>query len=403
MDSKFSKNLVFAVTIILACLTQFATEVYAPSLPSMAKMLSTSINFAQWSIAVFMIGVAITQFIYGPLSEVYGRKALLLTGLLIMFIGSIVCMLAVDIEMLIAGRFLQGVGAGSCACLWRSIMRDTFSGKELAKYGSFAVVFIMFIIPAAPVVGGYLQRHYSFRASFVAIAIYTIIGILAVLFGLKETNQHASKSRLKFSYIRDTFLILLTSRVFMGNSLCTFLSYGALIAWITAGPVLLIKHVGITPVYFGWVSFFIALVAFGLGGLLNGVLVPKFGMRFMLRVGWTIMLLSGILLYLGYRIFGVSLWPIAIPSTILLFGSQFIFPNVFAGAFTPFGKIAGYAGALYGFMQVAGGAALGSIISFLPSTTPVPLSIIYVATTALTWILFESIVPKPTSDSTEES
>ncbi|MBX3708921.1 MAG: multidrug effflux MFS transporter [Gammaproteobacteria bacterium] len=344
-------NLLFLVIILAVCLTQVAADIYAPSLPAIADSLSAPIHLVQWSMAIYMLGVALSQLIYGPLSEGIGRKGPILIGLGIMIIGSGMCLLANNIDLLIAGRFVQGCGAGACAALWRSIFRDVFSGEELAKYGSYLVVFVMFIVPAAPALGGYLQEYFGWRASFVFMCFYTVIALLSILYGFKETSTHHHPERLKLSYVTSTFYQLLKSPIFMGVTLCTFLSYGAFFSWFTAGPVLLIDRAGLTPVEFGWITLLGGGSAYALAGWLNGKWVTRLGMSNMMRIGFSIMFVSGIMMLLGKLIFGVTATVIVAPILLFYFGSTFIWPNAFAIAFTPFGKIAGYAGALYGFMQ----------------------------------------------------
>jgi DHA1 family bicyclomycin/chloramphenicol resistance-like MFS transporter/DHA1 family 2-module integral membrane pump EmrD-like MFS transporter len=365
-------------------------------LPRIAKTLNASIDLAQWSMAIYMLGVAISILAYGPISEGFGRKSPISVGLCIMLVGSAMCLFASDIDVLIWGRFVQGCGAGACAGLWRSIFRDVFTGEELAKYGSYLVVFIMFIVPAAPALGGYLQTYFGWRANFIFMGIYTLAALVSILLGFKETSKHHHMERLKLTYIGSTYLELLKSRVFMGVTLCTFLSYGAAFAWFVAGPVLLIKVVGITPIAFGWITFIGGGSAYALAGWINGKLVTRFGMPAMLRFGWSTMILAGLCMLAGKWIYGMTAWSIAAPAILFYFGSTFIWPNAFATAFTPFGKIAGYAGALYGFMQIGGAAVMGGLMSYLPDDTQVPLGLVMLLASFFSWMLYEIVVPKPT-------
>lgn len=387
-----SNALLFFVIVLAVCLTQFASDIYAPSLPNIASSLYTNVDLVQWSMAIYMLGVALSQLVYGPLSEGVGRKKPLLAGLIIMLIGSLVCLFSQSIETLIWGRLIQGCGAGACAALWRSIFRDVFTGEELAKYGSYLVVFIMFIVPAAPVLGGYLQGFYGWRACFAFMSIYTLVALFAILWGFKETSQHHHIERLKLSYLAKTYSTLLTSRIFMGITFCTFLSYGAFFSWFVSGPILLIKNIGISPVAFGWITFFGGGAAYALAGWLNGRFVKRFGMPVMMRFGWCVMILSSTLILVSQLFFNLTLWGIVAPVILFYFGSTFIWPNAFATAFTPFGKIAGYAGALYGSMQIGGAAALGGFMSYLPNETPLSLGLVMLGSSVASWLIYEYIV-----------
>lgn len=389
-----SNWLLLFVVVLAVCLTGIASDIYAPSLPSIASNFNSDIGLVQWSMAIYMLGVAVSQLIYGPISEGIGRKAPLLGGLVVMLVGSFICVFASGVHALIWGRLIQGCGAGACASLWRAIFRDVFTGEELAKYGSYLVVFIMFIVPAIPLLGGYLEEFYGWRSSFVFMCVYTLITLFSILWGFKETSQHHHLERLKFSHIVESYSTLLKSPIFMGVTIASFLTYGAFFAWFVTGPVLLIKGMGVKPNEFGWITFLGGGTAYGVAGWLNGRVVKRFGMPNMLRLGWSIMLLASVLMLVGHFFRSLGIWVIVIPVTLFYFGTSFIWPNAFATAFTPFGKMAGYAAALYGFMQVSGAAALGGLMSHLPSETQRPLGLVMLGASICSWIVYESIVTR---------
>lgn len=384
-----SHKMLFFLLLLIGCLTQFASDIYAPSLPAIAESLHAPIHLAQMSMAIYMFGVACTQLIYGPLSEGIGRRIPLSIGLAIMLLGSIICLTAPNIQLLILGRFIQGCGAGACASLWRSIFRDVFTGEELAKYGSFFTMFVMFIVPAAPLLGGYLQNSWGWRGSFVFMLLFVGVALLTAMYGFHETSNNHHRSRLNFSYIIKTYFNLVKNPTFIGASACTFLIYGAFFSWFVVGPVLLIHTVGISPSEFGWLSFIGGGSTYALGGWINGKFVRNLGIPFMLKFGFSIMIFAGLLMLLFKLIIGLNLIIVIIPVIIFYFGTTFIWPNTFAMAFMPFGEIAGYAGSLYGFMLVSGGAIIGALMSHLPSTNQISLASVYIIAPTLAWLLFE--------------
>lgn len=222
-----SRLLFFGVLVLATCLTQLATDIYSPSLPAIAEDLNTSINYVQGSMSIYMLSVSLSLLIYGPLSEGIGRKIPLIIGLVFMVIGSIMCSISADIDLLIIGRFIQGFGAGACSGLWRTIFRDAFSGDDLAKYTSYLVIFIMFIVAAGPIAGGYLQEFFGWQASFIFMTIYSLVALIGIILWLEETNKDYHISKLKLGYIIKHYLVLLRSPIFMGVTCSTFLSYGA--------------------------------------------------------------------------------------------------------------------------------------------------------------------------------
>jgi DHA1 family bicyclomycin/chloramphenicol resistance-like MFS transporter/DHA1 family 2-module integral membrane pump EmrD-like MFS transporter len=387
-----SKKILFTIILFVTCSAQIASDIYSPSLPAIAASLHTSIANAQFSMAIYMFGLAISQLFYGPLSEGLGRRIPLITGLSILLFGNLVSLFAPTISVLIIGRLIQGCGAGACAALWRSIFRDTFEGAELAKYGSYFSILITFMVPAAPLLGGYLQEYYNWRASFAFLAIYSLSTLLMVVIWLKETSVHHHRERLTSKFIFNSFKYMLSSQVFMGYTLCTFLCYGAFFSWFAVGPVLLIHIVGISPIEFGWITLIGGGIATVFGGWINGRFVTHFGTHTMLRMGFIIMLIAGLCMLICKLVFGINSMVIVVPMILFYFGVSFIWPNAFAGAFGPFGKMAGYAGALYGFMQISGAAVIGLLVSYLPNNNQVPLSLVFIISSILAWIIFESIV-----------
>jgi Bcr/CflA subfamily drug resistance transporter len=386
-----AKSLFFLVILFVGCSAQIASDIYAPSLPFIASALKTPISNVQFSMAVYMLGLAVSQLIYGPLSEGVGRKIPLMIGLSILLIGNLVSLFAPTISVLIVGRLIQGCGAGACSALWRSIFRDTFEGVELAKYGAYFSILVTFMVPAAPAVGGYLQTYFGWRSNFLFLSIYALLTLLMVIIWLKESGAHHHPSRLRVRFIVQSYKEIMLSPIFMGYTLCTFLCYGAFFSWFAVGPVLLIHVVGISPVHFGWITLFGGGIFTALSSWIYGRTVTARGTHFMLRAGLIIMIISGILLILGKYFFGVNVWNIVVPLLLFYFGVTFIWPSAFANAFKPFGKTAGYAGALYGFMQISGAAIMGVIVSYLPHQNQIPLGIILIISAVLAFFILGKV------------
>jgi len=382
-----SKKIFFLTLVFVGCSAQIASDIYSPSISFIAQSLKASISSVQYSMAIFMFGLAISQLFYGPLSEGIGRKNSLSIGLIILIIGNLISLFSQNIDLLIAGRFIQGIGAGACSALWRSIFRDTFEGAELAKYGSYFSILVTFMVPAAPLVGGYLQTYFDWRSNFVFLSLYNIFTLFLVLFWFKETNIHQHISKLSFKFIRQSYKEIMLSKVFIGYTLCTFLCYGAFFSWFSVGPVLLIDKVGISPIHFGWITLFGGGIFTALSSWIYGRIVTRIGTNVMLRSGLIIMIISGVILIVGKYMSGITVWNIVIPMLIFYFGVTFIWPSVFANAFKPFGKTAGYAGGLYGFMQISGAAVIGAIVSYLPHRDQIPLGIIFIISAVLAFFV----------------
>lgn len=384
------KLVTLGVIMFSACLTQVASDVYAPSLPTITKAFGTSEGYTQFSMAIYMIAVALSQILYGPISEGVGRRKPLLFGMSLMTVGSIICSIANNIEILIAGRFLQGLGAGACAGLWRAIYRDAFDVHEMAKYGSYIVIFIMFIIPAAPVLGGYFEENIGWHANFLFMTGYSVVAMIAVHLLLHETSKYHHLERLKLSYMIKTAKKVIVHPKFIGISFSVFLTYGAMFSWMVKGPIIMIDKLHMSPTEFGLINFVSCVIAYSLGGLINAKLGKKIGYNNMLRIGWAITSVSAVYMMISYIIYGLEIYSIMGSVTLFYFGSTLIWPNAGALAFEPIGKVAGYGSSIYSSLQLGGAGIIAAIISHLPTNSFV-LGALMLISSILALILFEFV------------
>lgn len=389
------KELLFLfITIILAGgITQFAADIYVPSLSIIASDFDSTVNLSQWSVSLYMLGASISQLFYGPASEGFGRKNVILFGMLVIILGSIVCALSQNMQSLIIGRFIQGCGAGAGASLWRSIFRDNFKGSDLSKYGSYLSVFIIFMIPTGPLIGSYIQKYFGWRFIFVFVFIYCIAVILIIKATFTERSAH-SIANLKIYRVIEGYKELFRNKDFVRSIIASFITFGSFFCWFVVGPILIIDKLGCNATNFGWINFYSALFAQLLSSYLNVKYVNKFGSYNMLKFGWSVIIFSGLLMLTLYTMLGTNIYGIIAPVILLYFGSSFIWPNLFATAFRSCGHIAGYAGSIYGFMQLLGASVISSLVAYLPDETPLPLALVITTCSSLAWFVFKSISPK---------
>lgn len=368
------KNLptVFAIVLILACLSQVVADIYLASLPFIADDFAVSVHMVQLSLFFFMLGLAGSQLFYGSLADALGRKRPLILGLSLCLIGSLTCLYAHHISVFNLGRLIQGIGAGAGMVIPRSIMRDIFSGAKLAKTSSYLSIASIAIVTGAPFLGSYLQHWFNWQASFVFVIFYTVITIILIIGSLPETGRHQHIDHLQWHNIRSNIKQLLSSIQFVPYVVIISAAYACVLSWLTAGSVLLQKQYHLSPTGFGWLCLIIGGV-YAIGSLSNARLLNHYRPQQLLKFGISIIVIGSLCVAGLALLKNANTWTVFIPVLLTLCGVSFIMPNAYACAMTPFGQIAGTAGALASFAQITGGVLSSGIISLLPDHNALPM------------------------------
>lgn len=397
MDKECSTNnihenlkLVLGVILLISSIGQVMSDLYLPSLPSMAKNLKVDTTYIQFTIALYMVGFCLSQLFYGPISDGIGRRKPIIYGLIICFIGSILCTIADNISIIYIGRFLQGLGVGSGTALARAVLRDLFSDEILAKHNSYIAMASILILAIAPVLGGYIETYLGWRFNFIFLTLYGAITLLLFFFSLNETNQHMHPENLIPKVIKRNITELLTNRPFLRFALCPLLSYAGILAWLTAAPILLQETIGVSAVEFGYI-YLLSSIGFVLGGFLNAKMVENQGLEKMMTIGFVLQLIAGLIMFISYAASYLNILVIIIPVMLYMMGSSLIFSNSSAGALKSFAHIAGLAGAIFGFMQVLGGVIASNIFSVIHEENQLPMSVAFILTAGLGIVLFKSL------------
>lgn len=351
-----------------------AMDVFFPSLPAISKSFIIDSNMTQLSVAAYLTSFGLSQLIYGPLSDHYGRRPLLLIGFLIYLSGSFLCLLTNSFSLLVAGRFLQGLGSGAGATLCRVILRDLTSGNKMAQLYSFLAMGMILATALAPGLGGLIQQVYGYHGNFMIMLLFGIFIFFLILFCLPETNASLSSS-FKIKNIIQNYRAVLNNKDFIGYVIYTGLSFAVLIAYLSMNPFILQNTLGLSPAHYGLLAIIIASGEL-FGTLINGLIVTKLGFNRMITFGFIILILAGIGLALP-SIFGLNeINHIIIFCFMTTIGISFIFPNAAAGAFSTFNENIGVIGALYGCIQIIFSTLMSYFISFFHLKNVFELSII---------------------------
>ena len=213
-----------------------------------------------------------------------------------------------------------------------------------------------------------------------------------VIFFLPETNRYPKRSNLKASYLFKSFKQVIGSPIFVGYILLVFLAYGGMFAWITNAPILLMKNLGLSSVSFGWWMGACGMIPTTLSGYLNPRLVMRYGVSATLYFAWGCMLLSGVLLKLGYHLWPMQVLVILVPVALFFFGMMLIFPNIFVGAMNNFGHVAGVAAAIYTTIEMLGGGICSALFSSVSASVMPLLSLSFILIAVVSWMIYQWVV-----------
>ncbi|HEX6980759.1 MAG TPA: multidrug effflux MFS transporter [Alphaproteobacteria bacterium] len=348
---------------VLAALGMLSTNIYLPAMPVIGQALHADAAGVQLTLTVYLAAFAAAQLIVGPLSDRYGRRPVLLAGLVLFIAGTAACLLAAGIATMIGGRMLQALGACAASVVGRAMARDLFEGAALGKALGLIMTGVAVAPGFGPLLGGVLQEAFGWRSAFAFVALVGAAVLAAVLAGISETRP-AATVRPTAATIAGGYGLLLSTGAFLIPALATTAAIGALFAFFAASPAVFIEAFGLSPIGYGLVS---AGTVFGVfaGGYAAPRLMRRAGAMPSIRIGLILVLGGAALLWLADRN-GGDLAGAILALLVFLFGMGIVNPLAVAAALQPFPQRAGAASALIGALQMAGAAAGAALVSLLP-------------------------------------
>lgn len=367
-------QLTFVLLLVLGsigALTPFAIDMYLPAMPAIAKDMGVEAGSVQITLTIYTAGFAIGQLIHGPLADSFGRRPVLLSGIFFFAIGSVVCALATDVEMLTYVRAAQGFAGAAAAVIIQAVVRDMFEREEFARTMSFIILVITVAPLVAPMVGGYLSTWFGWRSVFWFLTLFAVLVSLAVFWKIPETLDKEKRQPLRLKTTLRNYLRLSMNPVVIGLVLSGAFSFAGMFAFLTAGSFVYIDIYGVSATLFGYL-FGLNIVCLIIMTSINGKVVKRFGSHAMLRFALTVQLLAGIGLFVGWAL-DVGLWGI-VPFVMCYVGTlSTIGSNSMALLLSGYPDMAGTASSLAGTLRFGMGSIIGSIVAAMPGDVAWPM------------------------------
>lgn len=367
----------YALTALLAGLTAIgplSTDMYLPSMPDIARLLSASEAQVQLTMSSYLIGFAVGQIFYGPFADRFGRRPVLMVALVVFFAATLLCAVSISIEMLIWSRALQAFGGCGGVVLARAIVRDLYSGERAGREMSL-IGAVMGLAPIiAPVMGGALHHYFGWRSTFLVLAAAGVAIAAICAWLLPETLRQRAAEPVSPASMLRSFGIFLRSGSYCAHLGLAVLAFAGLFAWLSASSFVLQDIYGLTPFSFGFL-FAIGSVGYMAGSVGAAKLVGRLGLDLTMGIGSAAMAAGGLAMMAAVALGLTSAISLVLPMALYLAGLGFVLSQAIAGAMTPFPDRAGAASSLLGFTQMAGSAAVGAIVGHLLGESAWPLAI----------------------------
>ena len=370
-----------ALLLLLTVFGPISMDLYLPALPALTAELGAATSVAQLTVTACLIGLAAGQLIAGPVSDRYGRRGILLIGIVAYIVTSTLCAISPTVELLIAARFVQGLAGGVGIVIAQAAGRDVFSGRELIRFYARLTVVGGFAAVVGPLLGGLLNTIIDWRGLFVFLAVIGTAILVAALARFRETLPIEARTTGGLTRTLSDYRTLLRDRVFVGALLNQGLMYAALFAYLSGATFVLQDIYGLSPL-----GYALAFGANSAGFMVFGHLAGRFSERghvhAVLATG-VVVATAGAIGLLAAGLVPMPLWVVLASLFALAAGVSISSPPATTLALIGYPQIAGTASSLLGMVRFGFGGIAAPLVGVAGASSILPLGVVTVTTTAL--------------------
>ncbi len=372
------------VLIVATALSSFALQVLVPAMPGLVHVFGVDYGTVQASLTVYLIGLTVGQLVYGPLSDRFGRRPVLLAGFGLFLLGTLACVFAWDIGALLLGRALQAFGGCAGIVLSRAIVRDIYERERAAQMIAYITAGMVIAPMAGPVVGGYLYEWYGWQAIFWFVLAFGLFTTGACALLLHETH-HDRGPTTTMADLFGGFGVLLRLRRFRGYALQVAFTTASFYSFLGGAPFVAQEIMGRSAAGYGW-WFVLISGSYMAGNFTSGRIGARVGSDRMISIGTVLSLAGGIVLLIVTLAGMLDLPSFFLISGVISVGNGFSMPNGFAGAVSVDPTRAGTASGLAGALQMGIGAILMTVVGHTLSDSAMPVVIMMLVGAFFAWL-----------------
>lgn len=366
-------GLVVLVLSLLLGIQPVTTDLYLPALPALTEGFGAPVSQAQLTLTTLLLAFGVSQLVWGPVSDRFGRRPVLLLGLAAYTLASIGCALAPSMPFLIGWRTLQGVAMGAAVMGARAIVRDLYTPETGARMMSKGLTGLGVIACACAPLGGLLSDLFGWRIALVALAVFGAASLALVALRFEETVPRKNPQALRPAMLLATWWAILRHPTFQAYSALSTASYAGLFTFLASSSFVFIKVLGLSKTEYGIVMFSMSFI-YILGTFLCRRLLPRFGVRRAVAIAGAVTLTGGTLMG-GLALAGLhNSWAIMLPYYLFMLAHGVHQPCSQSGATGPFPHAAGAASALNGFLMMLVAFAVGGWLGMRLDGTVLPLT-----------------------------
>ncbi len=373
----FAKFKLIVILALMSSIAPLSTDMYLPALSHVEQSFQTNSFLTQLSIASFFIAFALGQLIYGPLSDIFGRKIPALVGIFFFIVSSLFCVIIDDIYAFIALRFFEALGGCAGVVIARAIVNDLFEIKEAAGIFALMMVFSSLAPMLSPTFGGILLEYFSWHSIFATLFALGILLFLMILFGLKESAPHLKNKKFSHHEAMKSYKFVLSDKRFLVYILCASFALAAMFAYITGSSFVFTQFFSLSEQKFA-LLFGANALGFVICANINARLVLKYESEKILAKALMIMFISTVILLVNAFFHpNFLLFELSIFTSIAMLG--FITPNTTTLAMARFKEHSGTASAVLGTVQFGFAGFISFVVGAINANTPIILAFVMCA------------------------